>query len=214
MILCSLNVQSRTTTDTLFLENISLYFVLHMFILRSFFSFFYPSSHTPFHTFIFERDCTPLQCFYKGCIQLNQQLALSRLMHSIHCGSAIFPYQALERRPVQETLIGCAGLHSIKNSKALEHSSYIMMCCPLLNEKRENDYELWVRKHVPGIGRFVLHSTVLDRPISAETLRKTTKNLRITSGWTWASRCSPLSCNARLRVECKNAKLYLPRFHF
>jgi hypothetical protein len=65
-----------------------------------------------------ERDSNPLQCFYKGCIQSNQQLALSRLMHSIHCGYAIFPYQALEGRPAQETFMGCAG-HITKNSKAL-----------------------------------------------------------------------------------------------
>jgi hypothetical protein len=65
-----------------------------------------------------ERDCTPLQCFYKGCIQSNQQLDLSRLMHSIYCGSAVFPYQALERTAAQETLIGCAGLYNI-NLKAL-----------------------------------------------------------------------------------------------
>jgi hypothetical protein len=63
---------------------------------------------------ISECDCTPLQCFYKGYIQSNQQLALSRLMHSKHCGSAIFPYQALQRRQAQETLLGCAGLHNEK----------------------------------------------------------------------------------------------------
>jgi hypothetical protein len=52
-------------------------------------------------------------CFYEGCIQSNQQLALSRLMHSINCSSAVFPYQALEMRPAQETLTGCAGLHNM-----------------------------------------------------------------------------------------------------
>jgi hypothetical protein len=85
-------------------------------ILSSFLSFFFPSSYASFHTFISERDCTPLQCFYKGCIQSNQ-LALSRLMHNIPCSNAIFPYQVLERRPAQKTLIRCAGLH--KNSKAV-----------------------------------------------------------------------------------------------
>jgi hypothetical protein len=35
-------------------------------------------------------------------------------MHCIHCGGAVFPYQALERRQAQETLIGCAGLHKRK----------------------------------------------------------------------------------------------------
>jgi hypothetical protein len=74
--------------------------------------FFFPLCCALFHTFISERDCTPLQCFYKGCIQSNQKLALSRLMHSIHCGSAVFPYEALERRSAQGTLTGCAGLHN------------------------------------------------------------------------------------------------------
>jgi hypothetical protein len=36
-----------------------------------------------FNTFISERDCTPLQLFYKDCIQSKQQLALVRLMHSV-----------------------------------------------------------------------------------------------------------------------------------
>jgi hypothetical protein len=63
------------------------------------------SSYALFRIFISESDCTPLQCFYKGCIQSNQQLALSLLMHSIHCGSAVFPYQALEIRQAQETVI-------------------------------------------------------------------------------------------------------------
>jgi hypothetical protein len=40
-------------------------------------------------------------------------------MHSIHCGSAIFQYQALAKRPAQETLIDCVGLHNKTNSKAL-----------------------------------------------------------------------------------------------
>jgi hypothetical protein len=61
----------------------------------------------------------PLQCLYRGCIQSKQQLALSQIMHNIHCGSAIFSYQTLQRRPSQETLIDCEELHNIKNSKAL-----------------------------------------------------------------------------------------------
>jgi hypothetical protein len=35
-------------------------------------------------------------------------------MHSTYCGSAIFPYKALERRQAQETSIGCAGFHNEK----------------------------------------------------------------------------------------------------
>jgi hypothetical protein len=37
----------------------------------------------------------------------------------VHCRSAVFPYQALERKLTQETLIGCAGLHKINISKSL-----------------------------------------------------------------------------------------------
>jgi hypothetical protein len=47
-------------------------------------------------------------------MQLNHHLALSRLMHSIHCGSGVFPYQALERGAAQDNAIGRAGLRNIK----------------------------------------------------------------------------------------------------
>jgi hypothetical protein len=50
-----------------------------------------------------ERDFTPLQYFYKGCTQSNQQLSLSPLMHTIHCGSAVLSHQVLDRRRAQET---------------------------------------------------------------------------------------------------------------
>jgi hypothetical protein len=104
----------------LLLENISLYFVLkQVFFLRSFFLSFPPSSYALLHTLTFEHDCTALQYHYMGCIQSNQQLALGRLMHSIHCASTIFPYQTLERRQAQETSIGCEDLLIIKNLKAL-----------------------------------------------------------------------------------------------
>lgn len=33
--------------------------------------------------------------FHRGGIQSNQQPAPSRLMHGVHCGSAVFPYRAL-----------------------------------------------------------------------------------------------------------------------
>jgi hypothetical protein len=53
-------------------------------------------------------------------------------MHDIHCGSAVFPYQPLERRPVQETLIGCAVLHNIQHSKALNiHPVSVCVCTSL-----------------------------------------------------------------------------------
>jgi hypothetical protein len=48
-------------------------------------------------------------------------MALSRLMHSIHCGSAAFPYQALERRQAQGTSNGYAELH-YKKLVDTEHS--------------------------------------------------------------------------------------------
>jgi hypothetical protein len=56
---------------------------------------------------------------FTKAIQSNQKLALSQLMYSIHCGNIIFPYHALERKPTQETLTGCARLHKIKNLRAL-----------------------------------------------------------------------------------------------
>jgi hypothetical protein len=43
----------------------------------------------------------------------NWLLALSRLMHNIYYGNAVFPYEAFERRPAQKTIIGCVGLHRI-----------------------------------------------------------------------------------------------------
>jgi hypothetical protein len=81
-----------------------------------------------FHTFISERDYTQLECFYQGCTQSNQQVALRRLMHSIHCGSAIFPYQALERRPAQETLMGCEGLRN--NFEGI--GTFLLLCSKIV----------------------------------------------------------------------------------
>jgi hypothetical protein len=40
--------------------------------------FFFSSAHALFHTFISECYFTPLQCFYKACIQSNQLLTLTR----------------------------------------------------------------------------------------------------------------------------------------
>jgi hypothetical protein len=56
----------------------------------------------------------------QGRIQSNQQLARSRLMHGIHCGSAIFQYPAFGRRTAQETLMGFMGLRN-KKSGGSEH---------------------------------------------------------------------------------------------
>jgi hypothetical protein len=52
-------------------------------------------------TSISKQVCMPLKCFHKRCIQSNQHQALSKLMHSIHCNSAVFTCQASERRPAQ-----------------------------------------------------------------------------------------------------------------
>lgn len=75
------------------------------------------SSYALFHALIYERDCTSLQGLYESRVQSDKQLPLSRLMHSMYCCSAVYPYQALEGRTAQDTLVGCAGLHN--NSKAL-----------------------------------------------------------------------------------------------
>jgi hypothetical protein len=90
------------------------------------------------HTIIFKSDCTPLQCFYKGCTQSNQQLALSPLMHSIHWIALYFHTKCLEKL-AQETLIDCTGLHYIK-FKSVEHSLFaavftlpnILLLCPCI----------------------------------------------------------------------------------
>jgi hypothetical protein len=59
-------------------------------------------------------------------VQANEQLALSRLMHIVRCGSAIFPHQALDRRPAQGTLMGCAGLIE-KKIVSFEHAPLIYL---------------------------------------------------------------------------------------
>jgi hypothetical protein len=56
-------------------------------------------------------------------ISSNKQLASHLLMHSLYCGSAVYPYQVLERRQPQEMLICCAGLHNKKYLQALNTHS-------------------------------------------------------------------------------------------
>jgi hypothetical protein len=96
----------------LLLENISLYFILiHSFFLPFFCSFsFHPM---PYFTPSF-LDVTvgllPCSVFKKAVYNETSNWLLV-LVHSIHCGSAVFPHHAFERRPAQETLIGCVGLH-------------------------------------------------------------------------------------------------------
>jgi hypothetical protein len=76
----------------------------------SFLSFFFHSSYILFYTFMSNHDCTPLQVFYKGSIQSNQQLALSRLTHSIQCDSTW-------KKTSTRTSLCCMRLHNIKNSR-------------------------------------------------------------------------------------------------
>jgi hypothetical protein len=80
--------------------------------------FFFLSHCAFFHTFTSEHHCTPVQCFYKGWIESNQQLALSLLIHNIHCGSSVFPYK-VHKRPAQHTLIALALLILYKPSISL-----------------------------------------------------------------------------------------------
>jgi hypothetical protein len=89
-------------------------------ILFLFLSLLFLSLCALFRVFISERDCTPLQCFYKGYTQSNRQLPLSRLIHVVDSGNDMLSYQTLERRATQETSIACAGLHN-KKSKAFNN---------------------------------------------------------------------------------------------
>jgi hypothetical protein len=57
-------------------------------------------------------------------VKSNEQLALSRLMHIVRCGSAIFPHQALDRISAQGTIMGCAGLIE-KKIENFEHAPLI-----------------------------------------------------------------------------------------
>jgi hypothetical protein len=63
--------------------------------------------------------------FYKDCIQSNQQLALSQLLHSKHYTSTMFLYPAHDWRPAQETWVVCAGLHNKKYRALNIHPIYL-----------------------------------------------------------------------------------------
>lgn len=88
---------------TLLLENISFCFIIQQVLVlvtllgcTCQLSFFVPLSYALSHTFTTNKlHCTPLQWFYKSCIQSNHQLALSRLMHCTHCSNAAFPVPVL-----------------------------------------------------------------------------------------------------------------------
>jgi hypothetical protein len=71
-------------------------------VLSSFLPFF-RSCSTCLHFWTWLYSIT---MFLQRPVQSNQQLALSRLMHSIHWGNAMFPCQTIERRPARETLKG------------------------------------------------------------------------------------------------------------
>jgi hypothetical protein len=43
------------------------------------------------------------------------------LRQSIHYSGTLFPYQAVEIRPAQESSVGCGGLH-IRKFEEIEHS--------------------------------------------------------------------------------------------
>jgi hypothetical protein len=47
-------------------------------------------------------------------------------MHSIHCGITVFPYKALERRPAQESSVGCVEQHNMKHSR---HWMFFLCVC-------------------------------------------------------------------------------------
>jgi hypothetical protein len=97
-VICKVNVQcllilcqsaKHKICYTLLLKNIGHYFVPQQVFLRSFPPVLFLSSYASFHIFISERDCTPLKCFLQRLQKSNHQLALSRLMNSIHYSSAI-----------------------------------------------------------------------------------------------------------------------------
>lgn len=98
---------------TLFPENISLFHIAGgVWTGDYFFHLSFILCLIPFLNVAILHDCS-----YKGCTQSNQQLARSRLMHSIRYSGAVFPYQALDRRPTQEPNVLCGTC--ISNSKEL-----------------------------------------------------------------------------------------------
>jgi hypothetical protein len=98
-------------------------YFLSLFSFVSFFPTALPSSCALFHTFIYECDCTSLQCFYKGCIQWNQPLAVCWLMHSIHCNYVTSTWKKTSTRDFNK-LCGIA----LKKNEGIEHSSGICLC--------------------------------------------------------------------------------------
>lgn len=113
---------------TALLESVCLYFVLYLvfelispssllFLSDDFVAVFIsiPSSYALFHTF----SCSPFECFYKGCMQSDQQL-----IHSM------FPNQTFESRPSQEISRLCwtvclKKFEGIKNSLCLKHLAHV-----------------------------------------------------------------------------------------
>jgi hypothetical protein len=63
-------------------ENISLYFVVAQLLLLCLI-FPFHSSYDLLCTFISKPDCNPLTYCYRCCLQTNEQVVFSQLMHSI-----------------------------------------------------------------------------------------------------------------------------------
>jgi hypothetical protein len=63
--------------------------------------------------------------FLQRLYTFNQHLALG-FVHGIHCGSAIFLYQAFERRRAWGGLISCLELHNAKKFSGIENSFCIV----------------------------------------------------------------------------------------
>jgi len=80
-----------------------------------------PAKSTAVHKGLVKTRCHVQKSGNHFCVQSNQQLCLSSLMHSIHCRSNTFTNQALERISSQETLIGCGRMGNIKKLKGTAH---------------------------------------------------------------------------------------------
>lgn len=93
---------------TRLLENILIYFVSQQVVFFCAFILFpIPYLHLTVKYLFF---------FHKDCVQSNQKLASSQL---IHCVNTALPYKATPKITAQGTLMDCAGPHSITNSEPL-----------------------------------------------------------------------------------------------
>jgi hypothetical protein len=82
------------------------------------------------------------------CSQKKRQ-SLGRLMHSAQCGSSVLPYEMLDGRPAQGTLMGCANCIHIKNQlERIEHSTYIQSRIYLYICTKIEKCKHWRREHL------------------------------------------------------------------